>query len=333
MKRTVCLVLMVLAALSASAGGQKDARWISDAYDGLDPQKYIAASASGASYDDADKKAMSAVAAVLMQDIDAEEYVSQSATSDGMDLSTYLADIRTASSIKDISGLSVHDRLRSGGTYYARAVLDKAAASAYYSVRLSKNAMEIETLAAGAAAEPGTIAACADMLKAYRLAKTNDEYVGLLSVIKPAARHQLSYGSSAEIAAAVRKAFSAVTVYIDAGNAQVAAAAAETLNGFGICTASAPSGGVPSAGYTFRAELSLEDVEKSPSSDIYFTRCILSCALSDNASGRDIVTLSTNSRQGKLSRQEARQSAVRAAETAVRQEFAAKFSALFDGAS
>ena len=106
MKKIIFCILVLINTVAAFSNGKKDPYWISNPYDGYSTDKYIVACGSGTTNDDATKKAFSEVGSVLKQDINAQEYVNQSFSSDGKNLSTYLASITTNTNISDISGLS-----------------------------------------------------------------------------------------------------------------------------------------------------------------------------------------------------------------------------------
>ena len=87
MKKIIFCVLILINTVSAFSSGKKDPYWISNPYDGYSADKFIVACGSGTTNDDATKKAISEVSSVLKQDINAQEYVNQSFSSDGKNLS------------------------------------------------------------------------------------------------------------------------------------------------------------------------------------------------------------------------------------------------------
>lgn len=323
---SVCLALLCCVAIFAK--GAKEPAWISDVYAGYDENKYIIATSWGSSFEDSDKKALAGVGNIIRQDIDAKEQVVQSSASDGQFLTSYLSDVKTSTKIKSISGLSVKDRYKSKkGDFCSRAVLDKSAAAKYYSIELNKNSLEIDSLMDQANAKKSTFDACKSLMKAYEIALQNDEYLALLSVIKPSNHHILSYDSSAAIASKIKKEMSSINVVINiAGDidGRLAAAVAESMNSLGITTSVANVSDAKSV-YVLTADYFCEDIEKVDGTDIYFCRSILNCNLTESSSGKDILSFSRNSRQGKLSRKEAQSASLRAAENVLKSEFAQKF--------
>lgn len=326
----LCAVLVLNPFLFAKKS--KQPAWILNPYAGYEESKYIAASAGGKTTEDADKKAITSAAAIVIQDINAEESVTQNDSGDGTNLTSYLANIRTNSKLKDLSGMSIKDRWTAkDGTVYSRAVLDKTTAARHYSVLLNKNSMEIETLIEESEKKLMSFDSCKLLIKAYSLAEENNYYAGLLSVLQPSAHHIFSYGSPSAIESKLRAVLSKITVAVNVSgdtDNRLAAAASSVITGFGIGTEK--SAKASNAVYTLNVNAIYEDLEKSAASDIYFTRSIVNCALIENSDGKEILSVSSNSRQGKLSRKEAVQSAVRSAERSITEDFANKFGELFN---
>ncbi|MEE1166700.1 MAG: hypothetical protein UHP28_06035 [Treponema sp.] len=333
MKKILFAVGFAALGMCSFAKGAKEPSWISNAYAGYDEDKYIIATSSGASYDDADKKALAGVGNIIRQDINSEEVVHQSSDSQGQNLSTYLSNIRTSTDIKSISGLSIKDRYKNKkGECFSRAILDKNAAAKFYSLELSKNSMEVESLIEESKKKKASFEASKNLLKAYKIALVNDEYVALLSFLKPSSHHVLSYESSAAIGMLVQNSLSDICVVINvAGDSdgRLSGAAAEAMGMFGISSSVAALSSSESP-YVFTADFFCEDIDKDEGTNIFFCRAIISCSLTETATGKDVISFSRNSRQGKLSRKEARNAAVRAAENALKEDFAAKFKALLN---
>ena len=331
MKKLILFILILLNTVAAFPKGKKDPVWITNPYDGYDSEKYVAACGSGLTSDDAAKKAFSEVSSILKQDIESQEYVNQSFSSDGKNLSTYLTNITTKTNISDISGLSIKDKYKAkDGTHYARAVLDKTDAGKYYSLLITKNSMEIDTLISESKKYESTFTACKFLLNAYKIATNNDYYLDLLSVIKPESRKVLSYGSTSKIVAELENSFKNITIAINVSGdnqARIYNAISSVINGYGIT--SIPVEKITNdIKYLITADYSYQDIEKPADSDIYFTRYNLSCALTEVSTSKDLLTYSKNARIGKLSRKEAQQSALRAAEKVISEELSYKIGEL-----
>lgn len=328
MKKIIFCILVLINTVAAFSNGKKDPYWISNPYDGYSTDKYIVACGSGTTNDDATKKAFSEVGSVLKQDINAQEYVNQSFSSDGKNLSTYLASITTNTNISDISGLSIKDKYKAkDGTYYVRAVLDKTTAGKYYSLLITKNAMEIDTLISESEKYFSTFTACKFLLSAYKIATENDYYLDLLSVIKPESKKVLSYGNTSKVVAKLEDAFKNITIAINVSgdnSDRIYNAIASVVNSYEITSLPVEKMS-DNTKYLITADISFQDVETPEDSDIFFTRYNLACSLTEVSTGKNLLTYTKNKRQGKLSRIEAQQSALRAAEKVISEELSKEF--------
>ena len=200
-----------------------------------------------------------------------------------------------------------------------------------HTLLLNKNSIEIETLIEDGEKTSAPFDTCKLLVKAYSLAEQNDYYAGLLSVLQPSAHRIFSYGSPSAIESKLRAVLSKITVAVKVSgdtDGRLAAAASSVITGFGIGTENFTQ--AADAAYTLGINALYEDLEKSDASDIYFTRSIVNCSLIENTSGKEILSVSSNSRQGKLSRKEAVQSALISAERSITEDFANKFGELFN---
>lgn len=335
--RTVMAIAAFLAAaavpmqLSAAGNRGKEPEWVNKPYSSYSENKYIAATGSGATEEEADKSAKAAVSSIISQNIQAEENVHQSATSNGEGLSTYLANIKTTTTVNNITGLSIADHYRQKkGPVYSLAVLDRVEAGKQYSMLVSRNTEDVEAKIEAATSAPATFQACADMLHAYQAAKDNDYYIRLLSAIRSEYRKIPSYGSSAAVGVAAQKAFNAVTVQMSVSgdtDDRIASAFASVINGMGIATAPAKTG--KTAPYVLMSNVAYED-GGTGGNGAYFTRYTVTATLTETKSGRDLITFSRSGRAGKLSQSESQKAAVNSAEDTVLNDFATEVSMLFD---
>lgn len=330
MKKLIFILTVILSASCVFA--KKVPAWIDNPYASYKSTAYICAVGSAKRSDDADAKALSDVAAVLRRDVNSVTNAQQFMSSEGENLSSYLADITIQTDVKDISGLSIKERYTDKKTgCYSLAVLDRSIAIKSYSQFLESNVREIDSILLLAEKKPATLDECRYLIRAYKLALENDYYTRLLSVLNPDAQYSFSYGSSGDLAARIQAAFGKITVQVsvrgDSGG-RIAAAVGDAVTGFGF---SVKYDGQPAqTPYVFSADAAFEDIAKPADSEIYYTRCIVSWAMTESKTGKTILADSENSRQGKLSRSEARQSAVRAAETAVKEGIIEKITQFLD---
>jgi len=313
----------------ASGAGRKDVAWIANPYDGYSEKEYVAATGSGTTTGDADKNATAELCRILSQSIETHESLKQTDSSKkGSQLSTYLSTVTTHTSLTSISGLTIKDRFTNGkGTSYSRAVLNRAEAGRHYSLLFNQKDEEVETLVTHARQAGVSFTSCALLTKAYKIAQENDGYMQLLSVLNRSYYKQPSYGSSAEVGQLAQNAFNAVTVNIEVTgdvDGRVAAVFSSAINDTGIGTAT----GNKDAPYQMTCTVSFEDAGQNGSA--YYVRYVVTSSLKETATGTEVLNFSSNGRQGKLSKEEAQQGAVRIIETKVKNEFTSKFTSLFD---
>jgi hypothetical protein len=334
-------VLCLAAPLLVTAGGSKDSKksdqtahtsqkampvWINTPSADYSEDSYIVAAGSGRTRADAEKDAAASVGRIINQSISAEEHLQSSVSTGSAEQATFATSVSTSTTLREITGISIKENWTAeNGTEYALAVLDRSAAGQYYRGKVSENSSKIQDLLA--VAKPGTLKGCKDTVSAYELALDNDYYMELLSVIKPVYRKttMLPYGSSAKVSEAAQKQLSTVSVQVTVDgdtNGQLAAAFTSAIGKTGIKT-----GGGKDAPYTLDCSVTYETF-KMTGSDYDFARYNLSSKLTEKASGTSEFAWTKSGRQGKLSAQEAKSAAVRAAEKAIQEEFSSEFSAM-----
>lgn len=332
MKKTLLILATALISTYGFCAGSKDnnAPWLENPYYSLNENDYIAATGTASDLESAKKTAINEVSSAIVQNINAETAVSQSATSKkGSDFSTYLLNVTTTSKVNNIAGLSIRETKKTkDGTCHAWAVLDKSKAAKYYSLEISKNSMEIETLLDSAEKNPDIFSACKDISKALEIAGQNDSYMTILSAIRPESRKILSYGSSAEVEAKLKNKFSTITIAVKVSGDnenKVYKAFSATINEIGIKTISENNSSTP---YLLESEVTVEPLDSDDKS-IYFSRVTLSASLKDTSTGKNLMTYMGNKRDGKLSAKEAASASYRSAEKLISSDFAAKLKELF----
>lgn len=330
MKKLILVPAVLFSALCVFA--KKAPAWLDNPYAGYPSASYICAAGSAKLPDDADAKALSAVAAVLRRDVNSVTSAQQFMSSEGDNLSSYLSDITVQTDVKDISGLSIKERYRDKKNgCYSLAVLDRNVAIRSYSQLLERNVREIDSILQLAEKKPVSLEECRYLIRAYALSLENEYYTRLLSVLNPDLQFSFSYGSSGDLAARIQAAFGKITVQVKVrgeSGGRIAAAVGDAVTGFGFSVVY--DGKAAQTPYVFTADASFEDIAKPADSEIYYTRCIVSWLMTESGTGKTVLADSENSRQGKLSRSEARQSAVRAAETAVKEGIVEKLTQFLD---
>ncbi len=347
-KRLFLSVLFCTVVCTAFAGGSRDSAaptqkntkteplWVNKPDTDYPAEQYFTAAGSGTTRSDAENNAVAAVGKILRQNISAVEQSQISVSTENTGLSTYLSNVQTSTSLKDISGITIKENWTAqDGTEYALAVLDRKVTGNYYSQKIDENSSKISELLKLVQSEQGTFKGCADIMQAYQLSKENDSYLELLSVIKPAFREliMLPYTSSASVGAAAGKQFNTVTVVINVSgddSGRISNALSSVLGGMGFKTMGGSSGGADDkVPYTLLCTVSFEPVTMTDSK-YSFVRYIATTELIESATGKNILSWSKNGRAGKLSPDEARQAAVRALEADIQSEYSTAFNSILN---
>jgi hypothetical protein len=149
---------------------------------------------------------------------------------------------------------------------------------------------------------------------AHSIALVTDNLHSLLTVLDSSAISQrLSYGNAEAVKSLAQNAGRAIiiTIKVDGDiNDRITKAFTECLNSRGFRTNA--TGANP---YNLAASFSMEDVDLANPRNI-FVRYVLGCSLK-NKEGVEILSFSENGREGHLTESEARQRAIRAAETSI----------------
>ncbi len=318
---------------SLFASGKKEPVWTLSPYEGYASSDYIVTIGSGKTEKDASNSAVAEIGKVLQQSIVATDRVHSSftKTSETVD---YSSNITLSTSLKDISGITVTDQWTSSiGTCYARAVLDRTKTGKIYVTKIRTLSEEIDDLLNSAAIQKHTFKGCQSVLGAYKKALQNDIYLELLGSIKPeyksVVKEGLLYDSSAAVKAIVDQFIKNISISINLTgdiNNQITTAFKKVITGNGISVSEDnDSNNVP---YEISGTIVFEPAARNDSS-YYFSRYSLSVSLDDVLTKETILQYNTHGRQGKLSQEEADQSAVRTLEKKVESEFNKKFLELF----
>lgn len=320
MKKRFSEFILLILSLCAFAKGTKDSLWISNPYYDLNSEDFIAAVGSGLLLEDAKKNALQEVSSSILQQINSEVSVSQSASSNGKENSTYTSSVQTKSKIDKISGLEIKNTCKEKKVYYARAVLEKSKAVQFYNLEINKKSLEIENLIEKN--NKTTIERCSDLKKALVLAKENDEDLSIIYAIRPQTKKVLTYGSSSEIEVQLKNEFSKLTVLVQVENDKndtIFNAFCKTFNDLGIKTTSSDSADYS---YVLKANVKVEPLATSDDAKIYFSRISISADVSEKDSKKTVLSFVQNKRDGKLSQKEADSSVWRTGEKLITTEFA-----------
>lgn len=331
MKKILTVTLLFASGLVSAMSNPASFLWLEDAYDGYSNKKFICATEYGYSQEEADNKAVSAVTNTLKQTVSTQQYASQEMSSSGDRLSTYLLNLKTDSSVHDLSGLEIKDRTciknKKEKKYYSRAVLDRAKASEQYQITLDSKTQEIEKLIEDSIRHKGLLEEVKCLLKAYTIANESEYYISMISTLTPEKNLSLSYENKASIESSIRKAMNSITFKVTAGgNAEKAvhASASEAINQQGFSTVT------EKAVYSVGVETNFEDLGFDPSNNYYFIRYNVTLKMTENSTGKTLLEFNAKKRVGKLTKSEAESAAIRGAQNAVKEQFGSKLSSLLN---
>ncbi len=337
-RRLTTFACLFLSAACIFAGGnkknknkEKQPEWINNPTSVYAESTYITGVGSAKKRSDAENDAIAAVGKYIKQTIQAEEKTTQAYSSSGSGSESYLSDIKTQTTIKDLAGVSIKENYTaSDGTDYALAVLNRNESGSFYRGKVEENNNAISQLLSEASKKEGSIESCSNAMKAYSLALENDYYLSLLAIIKPVYKKsaEISSTPSNVVAQKVSDLLSKINILISVDgdtNGRIAGALANSLAKLGIKTFGGTSGG-ENIRYTLFANVSYEPVTVN-ASNYFFCRYNISVEMIDKTTGKNVLPWSKNARVGKLSAQEAESAAVKALETVINNEFANAVSA------
>ena len=333
------VVCLLFSSCATSTAVKKTTRpaWINEPAQGYDTKAYVTAVGTGKTRSDAENAAAAAVGKFLRQNIESEETTSRSFSSESEGLSTYMSNVKAETSIQNITGIDIKSNWTDpvDNTEYAYAVLDRHAAGKYYFDRVNSLSSEIQALILEAKNNIGTFHGSESMIKAFRKATENEYYVDLASVIYPAYGKliNLPYGNVAEVASLLEKQQKTVTVMVNVDGdkgGRIANALSAAISGMGIKTVSGSSGGADSTvPYTLLCTVTFQPVKLADSANSY-VRYVLNANLIETSSGKDFLPYSCNGRVGKLSQEEAEQSAIRTLEQKIATEYGTAFTTMLN---
>lgn len=326
-KKSVFLIAFSFCCFSIFCGSVGGVSWMEDPYYGLSSEEYIAAIGSGKTSTDADHNAALEIASILSQDIEAVSTLEQKATNTDEE-SSYLTNIQTTSALKDISGLSITDRTTTkDGRFFSRAVLNKADAARNYSLLFNENESKINSLISLADKKSASFEKCTMLVNAYKLALENDEYKALLSILRTSVRKIPLYENSSAVMQKAQSAFEEISVQVKVNGdstGRLAAAFASAIHQTGIST----NTNKEDSPYILLCDASF--VNDGVKEETVFIRYNLDVRLVIRESGKEILSFSINARKGKLTEHDAMQTALRDAESKIKEDFSQKFLTMFE---
>ena len=313
----VCAGGLIACAAANPKTGSSAPLWVTDLDAAFPNSAWLCAVETGAGKHAAESAALASLAQSFSVDVSsasraslafaraAEQNGAKSAASTA-EFRSFAQETEASSSVAGLIGVETSFWVSPAGQTWAIARMNRAACAARYESLIAQNERLITALTAAARQKRGAFDAYANLAFAAEIAALTDGYAALLSVLRPAAR-ALSYGNAQTVKAALNEEARRIVIETRVTGDIGGRAARAFLSVFTSRGFRAGAGA-----YVLRAELLVED---APQKDQNFTyaRLSLSAALA-SPGGATLFAWSENDRQGHLTRDEARQRALLAAE-------------------
>jgi len=236
----------------------------------------------------------------------------------------------STSAVSGLIGLQVESWANPQGRSYANARMNRKECSARYSSMIHENEKVIGRLFEEAERNSRTFEAFQTLNLAYNFAVVTDNLYSLLTVLDPSViSTRPAYGNAEAVKSMAQNAGRSIIVTVRVNgdiSGRIEKAFTECLNSRGFRT---NTGGVNDNSYMLAGSFQLEDVDLANPNNYKYVRYILTYSLK-NRDGAELLSSSSNGREGHLTVSEARQRAIRAAEQAIGSTgFAVNFDAFF----
>lgn len=314
-----------LLCFSCASIGNRAPGWVLNPSDGYPEADYMTAVGYASNRQTAEANAVAALTKIIRQTVQSEtvaaESVSETILSEkeaawekARSIDTY---VKTSSELT-VTGIVIQDVFVTSEkvpTYYALAVIDRDEVGQIYKRRALETEKAINEKIAAATKETGPLSAFKIMQEAATLAVENQDNLDILAVINRDLRKAVNpaYESAAAVEELARQALDAARVLVDVRgdeSGRVAAAFAQRIQEAGLKTVEA--GSAETAAVTLSVTVSLEPLDMESSNK--YIRYILTGALIENATGKEMETYGTNGREAHVTEAEARSRALRTIE-------------------
>lgn len=231
--------------------------------------------------------------------------------SQSAEFKSFAQELSVVSSVQGLMGVEKDFWNAPNGEVYAMARMNRAQCAARYAALIGENERLIGLIKTRAAEQRGSFDAYAGLSFAEGLAEMTDNFIAIRSVLRPETTGTApSYGNAGAVKALAQEAARSITVKVSVSgdvDKRLEKALAAVFSRRGFKTGS--------GGYTLRADYSVEDAPQATDRGV-FARFVLTAALEDSG-GRAVLEWSESDREGHASIQEARQKALRRAETLI----------------
>lgn len=318
----ICCLLFSCATTDSgsSIGGGKAPGWVLNPSDGYPESQYMTAVGYASDRQTAEANATAALTKIIRQNVQSDTVATESVSSreaeweKARSIDTY---VKTTSDIT-ITGIVIQDvyiTAEKQPVYYALALVDRDEVGQIYKRRALEAEGVINDMIAASQNEVGPLSAYKIMKDAAALASQNEETLDTLTVINKTMRSSvtMAYGSAAAVEELARQKLDATRVYVDIrgdDTGRIEAAFALRIQEAGLKTVDAAS--ADTAALTLSIDVSLEAIDMEASNK--FVRYVLTGALIENATGKEMEKYGTNGREAHVTEAEARARALRTLE-------------------
>ena len=328
------LVLMLSSCVSTGAGATAAKGgmpvWVNDVYSAYGREKYVAATGFGKNRAAAEANALASLTAFFGQTVEVDKqaasFYRQAVVNGAMESWVDTAELKTG-----VKSTATYDNLLgaeikevwydSKNTYYAAAVMEKAAVIRIYGELLEANNNVIANLMKEGAKDRNSLQSVMCLRFAETLARVNEFYRNIIWLLDGQTTDKI-LGPLYYRAEAV-KIIGQIPVGIRISNdrnGRLFGAFAGIFADFGFETGSVPPGSAAKMRYVLEVDIALSPVELPNNANV-FSRIELSANLKDAKMNQILIPYNFNSREGHTSRAEADNRCFLAAERDINEVF------------
>ncbi|GHV60334.1 hypothetical protein AGMMS49587_01300 [Spirochaetia bacterium] len=347
-KKILPLLVLVLFCIAASCatspagtGPGPAPLWVSDRNAAFPDSQWLCVVESAKDKDTAQGAAMNALARVFRTDILGitvayQEFTNVASQSGKKKIASFTEgrdfaqEVTTTSNITGLIGVQSEVWTGPDGTAYANARMNRRECAARYQALIKENEGVIRLLKEEAERDAATFDAFEALNFAVSVAEVTDYFQSLLEVLDPAKIGiRPDYGNADAVRRLAINAARSVVITVQVkgdtgGRITTALTAFLDSKGFRTNSSGGSFAGSPgSRSYLLSAVFELEDVVLGANQPNKFVRYVLNTSIVNNE-GREVFSYSGNGREGHVTESEARQRAIRAAESAIGTEAFAK---------
>lgn len=319
------LMICLLGSCASTGAGNRAPGWVENPSDGYPDSEFMTAVGYASNRQTAENNAVAALTKIIRQTVQSETVSTESlstvdvseaelAWEKARSIDTY---VKTSSELT-VTGIVIQDVFVTSEkvpTYYALALINREDVGQIYKRRALETETAINEKITAAKAEKGPLSAYRVMKEAALLAEENDGTLDMLAVINKDLRKTVdpAYGSAAAVEELARQFLDATRVFVDVrgdDTGRIAAAFSQRIQAAGLKTVE--SGSADTAALTLSVDVALEPMDIE--SENKYIRFVLTGALIENVTGKEMEKYGTNGREAHVTESEARARALRTLE-------------------